>query len=375
MEDDWTDPTAAMDLEADWLQKQMAYAQALRGKRNQDFASPQQAMSGRIGNVLSSFAGIAGDRKLRGQMSDLLARKGAAVSPEKRQGLELTKQRMALQAQQLADAQRGTANATAPVDQSYVDVAKEFGFALPAGMTKEQAAPVLDLMQKAHAAKQRAIETRLNREAMAQTRADTTATKATEKEDAEVKDLADDLGKMGAPTFVQGYNEAKGIIDKNPDDLPGYGQLAGMLPDSMVSDEGKDLRQSVGQMLAEYRKGVTGSGMSDSEKVEFGQITGLLKSGDETSVRKGVERLMRARSAQIANRAAGSPKAAETLAKRQPYLKQALEAAGGGQPARAPTGSQVNLAQPVQVKSEADYAALPSGAEYIDPSGKRKRKK
>lgn len=114
--------------------------------------------------------------------------------------------------------------------------------------------------------------------------------------DAQLKELGEQYTKAGMPGFFQQYMEAKRVLDdpKYKDDLPGYGRLAGRLPDELVSDDGVALRQSLGAMLAEYRKGVTGAGMSDAERTEYGQITGLMQSGSDQSVRQGVERLNRA---------------------------------------------------------------------------------
>lgn len=175
-----------------------------------------------------------------------------------------------------------------------------------------------------------ADERRLRREEMRERQEAATAAKKQEKVDRDVKELAEDVGKMGAPNFYSQAGEAQGIIEANPKDLPGFGTFGGRTPDFLTSGEGIALRQSIGQMLAEYRKGVTGAGMSDAERSEYGSITGLLQSGNEDSVRQGVGRLKRAMDERVRARAAGSiPEAAAEYGRRVPAVGQALS---GGKP-------------------------------------------
>lgn len=193
--------------------------------------------------------------------------------------------------------------------------------------------------QQRHQAEQNA----LSRESTDALRRLTMALMAGKKLDADVKDLSEDLGKGGAPGFYQQVKTAKAIMAKHPKDLPGFGRLAGHLPDEAIEADGIDLRQSVGQMLAEYRKGVTGAGMSDAERAEYGRITGLIQSGNDDSVRVGVDTLVRAVDSRVASRMAGSnPQAAEEYGKRQPWASEAVQrAAGGGGEATGPHGPSV----------------------------------
>lgn len=162
--------------------------------------------------------------------------------------------------------------------------------------------------------------------------------KRNQRTDKQVQDLGEAVTKSGAPGFYQQHSEASRIINENADDLPGFGRLAGRLPDFAVPREGVGLRQAVGQMLAEYRKGVTGAGMSDSERTEYGAITGLIQSGDEVAVKQGVERLKRAVDARTRSQAASFPTAAvERYAERTPIPKEAL-GVGGQVRMRGPSG-------------------------------------
>jgi hypothetical protein len=154
----------------------------------------------------------------------------------------------------------------------------------------------------------------------------------------QVERLAKEYSDTGAPGFLQQFQTVKGIMEKYPDDLPGFGPVAGRLPDAVVSDDGVRLRQSIGQMLAEYRKGVTGAGMSDSERAEYNRITGLLESGTEDRVRLGVDTLKGAMDARVRALAAGKrPDAVQTYAERNPVFR---EQATSPQPVPAPSSGE-----------------------------------
>ena len=151
------------------------------------------------------------------------------------------------------------------------------------------------------------------------------AEKADEKVDSQTKDLQEAYDKAGGPQFYSKYDEASAIMSKYGKDLPGIGALDGRLPERLLSEDGRNLQGAVGSMLAEYRKGITGAGMSDSERVEYGQITGLLYSNSESAVRQGVERLKRAMDARVQSIAGGyKPSAVARYAGRVPDFNRAV---------------------------------------------------
>lgn len=131
------------------------------------------------------------------------------------------------------------------------------------------------------------------------------------KEGAKAKqDQADEklLAQMGAKIpaeaagFQEQYNEAKGVIDeaqRKGEGLPGVGLIAGNMPTRFLSDEGSRLRSATGQMLASYRKLITGAGMSNTERNELNSITGLLETNSDRDIREGVERLKRLQDATL----------------------------------------------------------------------------
>lgn len=159
--------------------------------------------------------------------------------------------------------------------------------------------------------------------------------------DQQTRQLGEDFTKIDAPAFYEQFSQVDKIMRDNPNDLPGFGQLAGHLPDFATSKPGVQLRQAVGQMLAAYRKAVTGAGMSDAERAEYDRITGLVQSGDEASVREGVKLMKNAMDARIRAVAGGyRPEAVSTYGERVPSFARAV----GQQGAQAPPQSSARAA-------------------------------
>lgn len=103
------------------------------------------------------------------------------------------------------------------------------------------------------------------------------------------------LEKTGIPGAIA---SAQGVLSQLPDrgeDIPGFGPLAGGLPDIMVSQSGKDLRQSVHQLFNTELRSRSGTAVTDNElqrlKAEFG--TGKWKTDEQlrTGVRQYLLRL------------------------------------------------------------------------------------
>lgn len=141
----------------------------------------------------------------------------------------------------------------------------------------------------------------------------------------QTRQLSEEFTKIDAPAFYEQFSQVDSIMRDNPSDLPGFGQLAGRLPDFATSKSGVQLRQAVGQMLAAYRKAVTGAGMSDAERAEYDRITGLVQSGDEASVREGVKLMKNAMDARIRAVAGGyRPEAVSTYGERVPSFARAV---------------------------------------------------
>lgn len=150
------------------------------------------------------------------------------------------------------------------------------------------------------------------------------AARAERKEEKTAKDVqgfGKEVVDSGAPGFYQRFDEAQGIMSNYKDDLPGLGRIDGRKPDEALTPDGRQLRMLVGQLLSDYRKGQTGAGMTEGERTEYGQITGLIYSGNDDAVRQGMALLGRALDARVkATAASFRPEAVEEYGKRNPRI-------------------------------------------------------
>jgi hypothetical protein len=116
--------------------------------------------------------------------------------------------------------------------------------------------------------------------------------KVAEKKEArfegDVNKLSTTYDKSGIPSAVSVIQNLERLIPEKGD-IPGYGRVAGMLPDAMVSAEGEDVRQAVSTLFNIELKDRSGAAVTDQElnrlKKEFGQ--GSWKSDDQ--LRKGIK--------------------------------------------------------------------------------------
>lgn len=98
--------------------------------------------------------------------------------------------------------------------------------------------------------------------------------------DKEVKALGEDYIKADIPNLISTYEEAGKFI--NMDNIPGYGQT-GMLPDYMLSYEGKSARSALGRLFNITLKDRSGAAVTEPElerlKQEFS--TGKFKTDED----------------------------------------------------------------------------------------------
>lgn len=205
----------------------------------------------------------------------------------------------------------------------------------------------------------------LNRASRERSAAILAGAKDTDTTEKQTKEFGEEVVKSGAPGFYSRLDEAQTLLERHKADIPGFGRLEGRLPDEAISDDGRALRQAVGQLLSEYRKGQSGAGMSDSERTEYGRITGLLQTGDEKSLRQGVEMLRTAFDERVRATAGGyRPDAVKAYTTRVPRI-----------------GSVLNLDEPVPHAAPAPAKQAPAASKggkvhvsngkenfYIDPA-------
>lgn len=174
--------------------------------------------------------------------------------------------------------------------------------------------------------RQRGLDRALQRQMYGLNREQAAEDKRAAASEKSTKEFVEDAEKLNAPGFYSKADQVRTILDAHKEDLPGFGAFAGRLPgwQALIGKEGIQLRQAAGQMLAEYQKSITGAGASDVERANLQKITGLVESGDEAALREGVRLMTESMDQRMATRAAGTPGAAQTVAGRLPWLKNAL---------------------------------------------------
>lgn len=185
-----------------------------------------------------------------------------------------------------------------------------------------------------------AITDQRSREATAATQAGAAATRALaaagfnlRKDEVAKKaddDINDDVQKLGkelpgdVADFNAKYDRLKKAIELSPDDIAGIGPLAGRAPAALLSREGIDNQKDAGQLLAAYKKLITGTGGGKDELANLERIS--VELTNEESFKSGLESLKRAYDAKVK----------DVQARFRPEVVQRLEAgrrregAGGG---------------------------------------------
>jgi hypothetical protein len=134
------------------------------------------------------------------------------------------------------------------------------------------------------------------------------------------------------------------------DDIPGFGPVAGYVPDFMQGQEGTQARQAAGRTMANILMMQSGKAVSDKEVERQLQARGIGPRASPTQFREGVKAL-----ATEARDAAGRREAWF-----KPEVREALRARGGT------TSEDFG---PVRVKTVEQARALPKGTRFIDPEG------
>lgn len=316
-----------LDAQQPLLERQLAQAAALRGQKRTERKTPAGNFLSGLGGLLTNVSGALQENDLQQQAQVLAQRRGAAEAPGRRLQALLGQQKVAAGDLDLEAGRFGLDTKKAETEASNAPLSEPERYALAETLP---GAPLEGVRQG------RAKDLREAFGLAADARQQRAASKrrgagVDPRGEKQLQDLGEAISKGGTAGFYSQYDAAKRIIDdpRFAKDLPGFGRLAGRLPDDLIGKEGVELRQAIGQMLAEYRKGVTGAGMSDAERAEYANITGLLQSGNEDSVRAGVDRLRESMDARTRAFAAGMrPEVATEYGRRIPRLQQVLTGSG-----------------------------------------------
>lgn len=365
-----------MDLQADILRRQLAFANALRGQEAPRHTTGAGGAFGALGAVLGGIGSGLRAREAEGRLDALAKLRSTAVSPGQRLALALQKAQLAKTEREAAEAKRLQEIDAAPVSPEMVGLLGRIGVKARPDMQTREANALFGMAEKAYAAEQRARELQLNRAAMSQARTDAAAARDEDKILDRTNKLATKV-ETSAPV-VASLETIAGLLGpegfETKENIAGIGRGQGLLvgPLSLLrSDKGKEMRAAAADLSANVLRAYSGAAASDRE---LSRTLERLGQGDFSDDKEFLGALKRVR-----NFVALQMKQAEAGVGSEAARR--FESEGGVSSRRAtgigvPAGAQsLTAGGPPQVKSAEEYAALPSGAEYIDPNGKRKRKR
>lgn len=189
--------------------------------------------------------------------------------------------------------------------------------------------------------------------------------KTQEQLDKKVNSFSTQLDKTNIPQFESLLSDIEGDIARlQKGDIPGFGPVAGNLPQFLLSREGQLLRQKIATLQNMTLKDRSGAAVTNQELNrllnELG--TGVLSTDDQ--LRSGLTNVRRNLDAVKRNVIAGVDDA--TL--------NEYQSRGGLQLQRGATRQAQQPGSPQRVASKAQFDALPSGTLFVAPDGTTRRK-
>lgn len=129
-------------------------------------------------------------------------------------------------------------------------------------------------------------EARLASTGVAATKADLAKQKTL---DAQLAKYTSSLEKGNIPAIMSGMAKVSGVLSKYKpgEDIPGYGAVTNMLPNMMITGEGKDNRTDMQLTANAILKGLSGAAVTNSESIRFLTAVGSGAGMTSDQLRKG----------------------------------------------------------------------------------------
>lgn len=196
-------------------------------------------------------------------------------------------------------------------------------------------------------------------------------TKLEEDTNTAAQDFGKELFKSGIPGAQAQVKQLEDLFTKYPKGLPGIGYFTGAIPNRFQGEDAKKVQMLIGQLGATYQKSMTGAGASDAERQRYDEVTGLLKRGDDESVRLGVRMMAEDLGVKAqALEAAYKPEAVKRVKDRTAGEPAAPTIDLGAPPPAAPKLSGIDRLKGVGKKKPAASAPEPGGTAIMtDPQG------
>lgn len=140
---------------------------------------------------------------------------------------------------------------------------------------------------------------------------------AADKAEGEVRELAAKTGDSPAMVAAKAARVREALGAHPVGELPGFGRVTSMLPDAVVSDEGRAIRSDARELVNTLLFLQSGAGVSNQERENKYNAYGLGAGSSEDAFRRGVEVLQNdLKKALEAKQAGFTPETVDTYKKR-----------------------------------------------------------
>lgn len=152
---------------------------------------------------------------------------------------------------------------------------------------------------------------------------------AEDKAEGEVRQLAATVGDSPA-MVAEKAARLRDALAKHPEgELPGFGRVTSVLPDAVVSDEGRDVRSDARELVNTLLFLQSGAGVSNQERENKYNAYGLGKGASEAAFRQGFSKLQNDLSVALKAKQAGfTPQTIETYKSRGGVTPEAIAPGG-----------------------------------------------
>lgn len=111
-----------------------------------------------------------------------------------------------------------------------------------------------------------------------------------DKQESQVRELAAKVGENPA-MISEKMGRVRAALTQHGDDVPGFGRVASYVPDSMVSDEGRDIRGDARELVNTLLFLQSGAGVSNQERENKYNSYGVGKGASIPAFKAGMSKL------------------------------------------------------------------------------------
>lgn len=156
------------------------------------------------------------------------------------------------------------------------------------------------------------------------------------RREAEVRDLAAKVGDSPAMVAEKAARLSEALSKYKDGELPGFGRATSILPDAVVSDEGRDIRSDARELVNTLLFLQSGAGVTNTERQNKYNAYGLGAGSSESAFRTGFSKLQNDLAKALQAKQAGyTPETVNTYKERGGVVPGDISATGQGKTYKA----------------------------------------